>query len=352
MLGLREVFCDNENIKVWGRTTSERKPLTLFWTGSGIEMNVSGSEMWVTIDTDHEAYEPWISILIDGTVMQRMMLPKGRHEICVFRSLTPTNYRNVKIIKDMQAMSDDTKSLLQIVSIKTDGAFMPVEDKKYHLEFIGDSITSGEGGNGAKNEMDWVSAVFSSINNYGYMTAKALDAEYRVVSQSGWGFYHSWDGHRENSIPQYYEQICGLLKGQRNIELGAHDKYDFASYKTDAVIINLGTNDISGCGGTVNDENKAILIKAAVDFLSMIRKNNPDSHIVWVYGMLGNGLEDTLKEAVVQYKENFGDENVAYLALPDTQPDQLGSREHPGLISHQNTAKVISEYLRKVLNIA
>ena len=71
----------------------------------------------------------------------------------------------------------------------------------------------------------------------------ALSAEYRVVSQSGWGIVTGWDGIVENKIPPYYKQVCGLLTGERNASLGALEDYDFKAWQPDAVIINLGTND-------------------------------------------------------------------------------------------------------------
>jgi hypothetical protein len=53
---------------------------------------------------------------------------------------------------------------------------------------VGDSITSGEGTVGAVYEEDWISAFFSAENTYPRMVADALSAEYRVISQSGWGY--------------------------------------------------------------------------------------------------------------------------------------------------------------------
>lgn len=61
-------------------------------------------------------------------------------------------------------------------------------EPKYRLEFVGDSITSGEGTVGAVYEEDWISAFFSAENTYPRMVADALSAEYRVISQSGWGY--------------------------------------------------------------------------------------------------------------------------------------------------------------------
>ena len=101
------------------------------------------------------------------------------------------------------------------------GEFLQLTEPKYRLEFVGDSITSGEGTVGAVYEEDWISAFFSAMNTYPRMVADALSAEYRVVSQSGWGIVTGWDGNVENKIPPFYTQVCGLLTGERNASLGA-----------------------------------------------------------------------------------------------------------------------------------
>ena len=48
-------------LKVHGRTTSCREPLTLFWAASGFECNVTGSELWVEVEITYDIYEPWFS---------------------------------------------------------------------------------------------------------------------------------------------------------------------------------------------------------------------------------------------------------------------------------------------------
>ena len=75
------------NLKVHGRTTSNRLPLTLFWTGSGIELNVKASELWMEVESDYSAYEPWISILINDEQVSRMMVVAGKYPICIFRGM-------------------------------------------------------------------------------------------------------------------------------------------------------------------------------------------------------------------------------------------------------------------------
>ena len=85
-------------------------------------------------------------------------------------------------------------------AVHTDGKLMPIEKKWLKMEFIGDSITSGEGTFGARQEEDWIPMFFSSLRDYAYLTAKELDAEYRVFSQSGWGVCNTWDNNPNGAL--------------------------------------------------------------------------------------------------------------------------------------------------------
>ena len=54
-------------VRALGRHTG-RDPLTLFWTASGMELEFTGSELWVDLFADYEAVEPWVSVELNGTV--------------------------------------------------------------------------------------------------------------------------------------------------------------------------------------------------------------------------------------------------------------------------------------------
>ena len=86
-----------------------------------------------------------------------------------------------------------------------------------------------------------------------------------------------------------------------------------------------------------------------IDFLEMIRRNNPASHIVWAYGMLGYDLTLAIADAMNTYQRQTGDTNTAFLQLPDTTDETVGSHAHPGEKSHARAAQVVFEYLEKFL---
>ena len=86
---------------------------------------------------------------------------------------------------------------------------------------------------------------FSAENNYAVMTGRAMNADIRVISQSGWGVGCGWNNDPASSIPPVYEKVCGLLTGEKNAELGAHQLNDFTAWQPDYVFVNLGTNAVS-----------------------------------------------------------------------------------------------------------
>lgn len=358
-----------EHGKVHGRTTGERAPLTLFWTASGLELNVTGSELWVELEAGYETYEPWIAIVLNGVAVGRQMVTAGRQWCCVFRGMDPKTVKNVRIVREVQAMSGDPGCYLQIHAVKGDGAFLPVKEKPYKLEFIGDSITSGEGVIGSRSEEDWISAWFSAVHNYTALTAEALNAEYRVLSQSGWGVLTSWDNNPHCSLPASYEQVCGLLTGERNQELGARKPNDFAAWQPDVVVVNLGTNDGGAfhnppwtdpdtgrvykqrleADGTFNRDDLDAFEKAAERFLAKLRHFNPKAHIVWAYGMLGTPMLPAIYRAADAFIRKSGDRKVSVFQLPNMTEETVGARAHPGLPAHERAARELAGYLRELL---
>lgn len=343
-----------------------RDPLTLYWTASGIELLFDGAELWVDFACDYALYEPWVSVELNGAWYARFAVSPGQSRVCLFRGMTPGAVKHIRLLKDVQAMPVDPRHLLQITALEYDGGdFQPLPAPQMRLEFVGDSITSGEGAIGAQRETDWVSAFFSAENHYARMTADALGADYRLVCQSGWGIVTGWDNDPRCTLAPYYTQVCGL---QPNAP-GAVQPYDFAAWPADAVIINLGTNDdnafhnppwhdpVTGQSfaqhltpdGSYAEADAARLAQAVCDFLTLIRSKNPDAALVWCYGMLGGGLLPLLQRGVEQYKAASKDSRVWLLSLPATTAGTYGARSHPGTAAHRAAAEVLTAFLKEKL---
>ncbi len=361
---------DVNEIKKNGRVVPYRSSVALFWTGSGITITVKASELWIEAESDYTVYEPWISILINGVRVSRIMIQKGRQWICLFRGMNTELEKTVEIKKDTQAMAADNNHYVLLHTVRTDGELLKTAALNKKIEFIGDSITSGEGIIGAKEETDWISMWFDSVDNYATMTAKKLKSECSIISQSGWGVYCGWDNTVRNNIPDIYELNCGACSGDNEIILAAKENYDFNAYQPDAIVINLGTNDTSAFSneGWLDTESgvlyklhkneddsfceaDALLVKTAViRFLKKLRCFHKSAYLVWAYGILGTDLEPYILQAITQYRSEEKDERVHYCRLPLMTDETTGARWHPGKAAHELVADTLTDFLNKLIS--
>ena len=344
---LKKFYTDNENIHILGRTTQgENKQCHLFWTASGVEFIFQGTAVGAEFTADYAMYAPWISIFLDGVCLIRMPLNRGKQKIMFFENMAEDTVHRIRILKEVQAMHDDEEHALSIDGILLNGVLKQSPRYRYRLEFVGDSITSAEGAIGAQKEMDWISAFFCPKNSYPVMVADEMQADFRIVSQSGWGVYKSWDGYEECAIPRFYSKVCGLLLGEANKNKGALNSYDFKEWQPDAVIINLGTNDDNCC----KDENERKKVTLAVEnFLKEVRSDNPEAQLVWAYGMLGDSMESPIQMGIVQYQKESHDSRVHFLPLVNTTEKTKGARMHPGELSHRQAKETICALLQEIL---
>ncbi len=357
-----------KQVKVHGRTAHMERPV-LYWTGSGIELNVKASQLSLVLKSSYATYEQYVTILVNGAMVSRVCLEHGSHVVPVLRNMNRETVYNIRLIRDVLPPAGDLNNYIEVSDILMDGELFPVEERPHKLVFVGDSITCGEGCIGAKQDMDWVSMYFSGYQNYTYMTAEAVDAEYQVVAQSGWGIYSGWDNNVNCSVPKYYTKVCGWLSGDEVEKRGAKEEYDFTEFVPDVVVLNLGTNDASAfeqpawvdpetgiaykqeklADDTYEASSTKRFANAATAFLKTLREKHSTAHILWVYGMLGTPLEPVIKETLEAYKKETGDTNCSYLQLPDTTDETVGSRMHPGYLSHLAASKVLAVRLRELL---
>lgn len=362
---LKRIECaENENVRVHGRTAPHAtKAVPLLWTASAIELNVTGTELWLEYECIYNGAEAYLRVEIDGADMLRFMLEEGIHKVCLMRGFEPQMVKNICIYRESQA----SETIVNAIAVYSDGELLCVPEKRLMIEFLGDSVTSGEGLLGAKQMMTWIPCIFGTKDNYALLTAKRMDADWSIVSQSGWGIYCSWDNNIHHNIPEIYEYVCAAAKAPEQISCGSQERYDFSKRKTDFTVVNLGAND---CGafnnaqwvdedGTVYkqrlddagypyEQDAARVTESVRRFCTMIRKNNPETIILWCYNMLGDMLEDAIVRGVNQYIEYSGDDRVYLLELPQVDESMNGSRVHPGPPAHRLYSELITNKLNEI----
>lgn len=380
-----------QNKEILGRTGTDGSSLVLFWTASGVRVKCTCGELWACLEGDWNVQEPWVSVWVNGEPVSRFVVAKGKQWYCLFRGLPVGKQNTITLLKETQAMSGDDCHLLKVHAFGVSDAavtgvcgtdddrdeviaqklFVEQEEPHMKIEFIGDSITTGEGLAGGAKEMDWIAGWMSLRDNYALLTAKSSDAEFRILSQSGWGVTGTWDNDRNGALPLYYDKVCGLAFGERNASFGAQQKWDFALWQPDVVVVNLGTNDwgafnqpakkdpVSGAEwklhldahGKPVSADLQFFTQGVFDFLKKVRLYNPHATIIWAYGMCSFDLGRDIKNTVARFARETGDADVHFVRLDSMsleKKDERGSRQHPGPVTHRRAAKKIATLIRKI----
>lgn len=363
-------------IHFFGRNTrdvGQKKFRTLFWNGSGFEVHFKGQELWAEVESDFETMEPYLVVFLNGRMSSRQMLEKGKRWICLSRGTDMSHQSDVLVMKDSQPMADDPRHVVKIhrLALSNGGTFERLPERKLKIEFIGDSITSGEGLCGAIFDTEWISNCMSFCKTYAFQTAQKLNADFRVMSQGGYGVVSGWDNCPYKVIPPHYENVCSVVKGSVYEQLGGNEAYDFSSWQPDFVVINLGTNDRgsfyqdewndaeTGHSYKMNLDESGKPCKAdsekiasgVKNFLSVIRTHNPDAKIIWATGFMPiPEVMESIYNGVRQYRTFFGDKNIFTLEFDsmnfEISEEDRGSRSHPGPKTHGRAAEKLCHVIR------
>jgi lysophospholipase L1-like esterase len=205
------------------------------------------------------------------------------------------------------------------------------------IEVIGDSITGGFGNMISDNSGNFTTATQDGTRTYAALAARALGANASVLSRSGICYV---TGSDRDSMYPFYTQTAALPGKSASV-----DYWDFDANPVDVVVINLGTND-TGARIDGNAISAAQYTEHAVEFIRLVRANNPYATIVWAYGMMTQSRGDCIAAAVKQLNDE-GDDDVYYLSLPtmSAAKEGVGTHGHPSYLSHLKAAGVLAEFL-------
>lgn len=356
-----------KNMRLLGRNVAggiaSDGAVRLYWAGAALEVNVKAREVWAEISCNYDFHEIWLAIEVNGFQISRFIVPKKSEWVCLARNLNPEKENLITIIKDTQPMSGDILHELKITGIGLDdeGDFCELKPRSYKMEFIGDSITSGEGLAGKPDEMEWITQWFCASKTYAVQLAKKMNADWSSISQCGWGLCWGWDGDVNSSIPLHYEKVCSVLNGEQQKKMGSCEALP-QNGGADYVILNLGTNDNSGFKN--HDDGKGAdgaagqtVITGAKRFLGLIRKYNPEAKIIWTWGMISlDIIPPLIQKGIEEYKKESGDKNVYTLELESMEvleksDEDKGSRGHPGPLTHKKASERIFDFISSLQNL-
>src|SRR5204863_1993156 len=182
------------------------------------------------------------------------------------------------------------------------------------IEVIGDSITCGYGNLGTLSDTDCYPTE-SHWDTYEAIAARALDAEVSTIAASGRGIVRNYDPNDTSArMPMFYP---------RAVANAPTPAWDF-HVEPNAVIINLGTNDISNNKGDPGDAFRDTYQL----LLATVRAYYPHTYIVCIIAPLLSGSDlSTIGghiKAAVDARVAAGDTKVEFFSsIPAQSTDKF-----------------------------
>lgn len=324
-----------DKIRIVGRAGIVDGDMIMDMTAAGFEFNAD-FEGDISFEYDESCDARRIGLIIDDFHYNMTVLnldkSGGR---ATFKINAKKRVHKVRIVK----ISEYNYSGLALKSISFNGEFCDApQPKKLKFEFYGDSMTCGYGAISSGRE-DMVSC---PLEENGYLTycahiSKYFNADFNVAAASGFGILRSYGGSTTDVYTAYFDK----LSPKRKID------WDFSSYIPDVVFINLGTNDQ---GYTRNNPDFSFTydeVYAEIDkFISRIRSNYPNCHIVIFSGIMGDLKVDDRFDADRAYRE-MTEKYKNCLFIDQMYTAQLGGNWHPNLDDHAMLAIRLIEKLKQ-----
>ena len=308
-------YSDNHSPKVWS-------------PGAYLTFDVYGSKAVITIADELKfgRTHNYVQLVVDGHT-KRLKLKGNVNRIVLF-SEKLAKHHHVLICKN----TESAIGYIQIRGIQCRQLMECQHRKKFVMEFIGDSITCGNGADSSQCSFgkgawyDYHNAYFS----YGAQLARNLHADWMLSSVSGIGMNHSCCGIKHN-MPDVFEFI--------DFHAGSK-KWNFR-VKPTVVFITLGQND----GAKFMDEYE----EKYLGFLNRLRTFYPKSWFICCTSpMADRTLKAKMKaciQGIVQSQTKRGDTKIRAFSYEGTYT--AGYDKHPTITQHRQMMQELREFLSK-----
>ncbi len=337
-------------VNAYGRTfTADETGLALFNTATGFELAFTGTRLTMNIDVrTHYTQADWSEATPNIYTAQFAVYLDGATTATKVLSITQTtDYTSVDIVSDItngnhtvkvMKMNEATENQAIVKEITTDGYFRvpPIKSDRL-ITFYGDSITAGCNNLAPSgDEANVMEGCEDGMQTYATFACQTLSAVADVHARTGIGLFHGYGFVVQKDV--YDKAWCSEYDF---FGIGNY-VYGISTMSPDAVVVNLGTNDIYK--GESNATTFTTEIKSFMSKLFDAYGN--DTPIVFCYDALNTGLSDwfTIVENAVASLRSTG--KAAY-ALKLTRHTGGG---HPKVENHRINGTALATKLSDLLD--
>lgn len=322
-------------LRVTGRADwSKKDQVSVFWSGSAFTIGFEGTALKITIDANYSTFDVFIDEEeFPSKVIDRNNGVYKNDEILVIENL-PNKKHSVRIQRNTEIISGATTLKKIQVAGKASASALPAQPQN-KIEFIGNSITCG---NGVLGEKDGPSPLQSEDHFYSYagQAARLLKAEEHTICYSGKGIFRNADSTTIQLLPKLYDKLS----------LEDELPWDTDKWIPNLIFINLGTNDFNH-----GIPDSSGFVSATINFIKQLRGYYPNTSITLLDGPMMTGKEmitcrkflDAAQQALIA----TGDKNVYRFSF-DPQGDLgYGIAYHPNQAQAQKDAASLAEWVLK-----
>jgi lysophospholipase L1-like esterase len=301
------------------------------WPGTGFVAKFVGTGVAIRLEDDKSEHQ----VVIDGRVLAKLVTRAEVKRYALADHLRSGTHR-LEVYRRTEPFVGVTR--LVGIDVERGRLLAPDPSPRRQIEVVGDSISCGYGIEGTSTSCHFSADTENHYLSYSALLARNLNAEVSTVAWSGRGVVKNYAGGSGERMGELYDRILPESPASRWVP----------GTSSDAVIVNLGTNDYS----TEPDPEAATFVRAYVELLGRIRRNNPRAIILCTIGPMLAGpdlekAEATIVEAVAQ-RQAAGDKRLLYHRLK-TENQDPGCDWHPGLATHQRIADELASPLRAAL---
>jgi lysophospholipase L1-like esterase len=262
----------------------------------------------------------------------------------IFLELPIDKTNKIGVFKATEAASGD----LFFYGVEAEEINPIINDRKYFIEFIGDSVTCGAAADtsdvpcNAGEYLDQHNAYLA----FGPRVARDLNLNFMLSSVSGIGIYRNWNDENieEPIMPQVYENLY--------LNLDDSKKYDF-SIKPDIVNICLGTNDLS-YGDGVKPRllfNREKFVENYISFVEIVYSYYPNTKIVLMNSpMIGGKTNLLLMDCLKEVQNFYAEKNKSIQLFELDSVYNNGCTTHPNINEHEAIAQKLAPFYENILN--
>ncbi len=322
-----------------GRNMVNGDAITFDYTGSGFEFHYHGGGL-VKANITTTATETFV-VDVDGQVSY--VKHNSKTGGIILAEELPEGNHTIKVYKTKEAMTGLAQ--LNYMIYDEDAVLTPM-DYDYKFLVVGASSTCG-------NQMDSETGNEDGYLAFPSVVSRAYNATWQQISVSGRGCTQGtlgedgWKFSQDNQLKDLYKYQSWF----RDKETA----YDPASYVPDVIITNF--NNDFGESALKNGYSREEVFVHMMAFIKELRDTYPNAKIIMSYGNYPNNYDGTYinyevielyKQNIEKYKEETGDEDIAFVTFPDLVNGQSG---HPNAEEHRYLSELISAQLSQMLGV-